>query len=777
MPATDRARPKRALWLMNHTTLRAFEVPLIQSFGYEVYLPKSFPYDEGNLSASVDYAYDSALTLDERDLETLNTKNLYTTLDDETVEIINRNFDVAFMGFFPEQLSTIVQRFDHTIIMRPFGLANGVTYTHVISAHLGMNFFRRLESAGSRFWFGQAYPNLAEIEEPPLRSRAVTLPLGLADTIGTPWKGDLKQVLFVCPRIGTSSYFRNVYLAFKELAKNLPHAVAGAQPIPVPDERVLGYLTRQAYDDVLSRSRVMYYHSQEKRHLHYHPLEAVKIGMPLIFMADGMLDELGGRTLPGRAASVEEAQKKLKRVLDGDRRFTREIIASQKTLLKEFSLEHCRDEWRKNFTTIAAANTPRVSPPRTRRPARVACILNEGYRGGTLEVAKAAAKMLASGSRQAGEPCEVAFYHLEQPLYSDADFADLAQEGIARGRFSWKLVDRPQLEAAMKLAGNTTPLSPDDTFSVPDDGINGLLQYDHWLFLTDRFPYAVAPLRPYSVYVHDCLQRYWPQLYGPTYEHAVIESVRNATQTLCSTDLTVDDVIHYIGVNPKRVKLVPLVTELAGESSAASVDPSSQTADQAPRYFVWPTNAASHKNHENMIRALEAYYEQHASKLTCIVTGVNTHLLDPDCDPDAPCPDHAKAIRQILDKSGLVGERLVIKGEMPRKQYWKLIAGAQFVVHPALIDNGTLVTVEAGSSGVPMLSHDYPPMRFYERRFEIPIQFMDATSPEDITRGLAFMEHNIGALRRTLPNRPHFQRFHWRAEAPAFWKAVRSEIV
>ena len=51
--------PKRALWLINHTTLRQFEVPILQSLGYEVFLPKTFPYDEGNLSASIEYSLSS----------------------------------------------------------------------------------------------------------------------------------------------------------------------------------------------------------------------------------------------------------------------------------------------------------------------------------------------------------------------------------------------------------------------------------------------------------------------------------------------------------------------------------------------------------------------------------------------------------------------------------------------------------------------------------------------------------------------------------------------
>lgn len=44
----------RVLWLLNHSTLRSFEIPqLIESGIEEIYLPKKFPYDEGNLSASI----------------------------------------------------------------------------------------------------------------------------------------------------------------------------------------------------------------------------------------------------------------------------------------------------------------------------------------------------------------------------------------------------------------------------------------------------------------------------------------------------------------------------------------------------------------------------------------------------------------------------------------------------------------------------------------------------------------------------------------------------
>ena len=58
-------RPLRVMWLLNHTTLRQFEIPQMESLGItEIFLPKSFPYDEGNLSASIDHSKDAALNLE-----------------------------------------------------------------------------------------------------------------------------------------------------------------------------------------------------------------------------------------------------------------------------------------------------------------------------------------------------------------------------------------------------------------------------------------------------------------------------------------------------------------------------------------------------------------------------------------------------------------------------------------------------------------------------------------------------------------------------------------
>ena len=71
------------------------------------------------------------------------------------------------------------------------------------------------------------------------------------------------------------------------------YTIGGAQPVQVNDKNVIGFVTREQHEFNMRQHRVMYYHSAEPNHIHYHPFEAVRAGMPLVFMADGMLDSMG----------------------------------------------------------------------------------------------------------------------------------------------------------------------------------------------------------------------------------------------------------------------------------------------------------------------------------------------------------------------------------------------------------------------------------------------------------------------------------------------------
>jgi len=114
--------------------------------------------------------------------------------------------------------------------MRPFGLSDA-TYTELTTKVLGRFFLKRIERIEHRFWFGQAYSHLSEVESGIYRRKAVTLPLGLADASPrSEWKGSDARILFVCPRIGTSPYYKDIYDQFKRDFGDHPHVIGGLNP-------------------------------------------------------------------------------------------------------------------------------------------------------------------------------------------------------------------------------------------------------------------------------------------------------------------------------------------------------------------------------------------------------------------------------------------------------------------------------------------------------------------------------------------------------------------
>lgn len=292
---------KRILWLYNHSTLIKSEVALLRELGYEVYVPKVIPFD---VSVAVNWESDRLLSIPEEAIEVLNKVDFYgEEIPEEAMAVMNEYFGMAIFGTFIEPLKSIAAHYKGIMIFHPFGLEDGASYTETIMLSAGIWLMKKLEEAGRRFWFGQSYENLMEIECDFFKRRMINLPIGMRDTvIEDRWRGNNGKVLFICPRIKINTYYEKIYKDFKTNFNGIPHSIGGAQPIPVEgDKTVLGYLPQKEYDDLYPSHSVMYYHSTNKRHVHYHPFEAVKCGLPLIFMGGGLLDKLGGKIFPDGA--------------------------------------------------------------------------------------------------------------------------------------------------------------------------------------------------------------------------------------------------------------------------------------------------------------------------------------------------------------------------------------------------------------------------------------------------------------------------------------------
>lgn len=746
------SKRERCLWLMNHKTLRAFEVPMLINMGFEVFCPKMFPYDEGNLSADVTYEYDVTLSIPEDVLERMNQENFYGSVSSQTMELLNQYFDIVFTGFFPEQLKMVVEGFKGVIVMQPFGLSNGLTYTQIISDTLGYNFLNKIEELGERFIFGQAYENIAGIECRILKNRAMYLPLGLKNAyVKDEWEGGDKRILFVCPRINTSPYFKNIYLNFKKDFAGFHYLVGGAQPIEVQDDSsVAGYMPGEQYEYCMKHLYVMFYHSREERHVHYHPFEAVKNGMPLIFMSGGILDSLGGKGLPGRCETIREARKKIARIMSGDEKFIQKIKKDQGILLERFTYEYCYEKWSQNLDDIRKQieETKRLkASAQVTKKKKLAVLLSEGYLGGVLDVAYRLLKSLQQGAEENNANLEIIFGYLDHKNFTEDMFDKFRDMGIRIRKFNWKYLTAEDINNVFKIQKYDF-LAENKVYCTADDGINFFTDCDHILFIIDRVPACFFSTIPYSVIVQDYIQRYLPGLMDRNLENNIFSLQRDADAVFVTTIPAMEDSIQYGGIKKEKIKLMPLLFDRVEAD---------RVKDHKEKYFLWSTNIGEHKNHRVLLKALEEYYDN-GGKLKCYMTGVNTELFDIKKKPKFNI-EYTKKIRNIIMHSKNLSSNLIIKGNMNKKEYFNLLAGARFLVHPGFTDNGNMSSVDAAFLGVPSISSDYPAMRYYEKVMGLKIRFVNPFDHEAWAEMLLKSEKDCEEWSKQLPTEQEMDQF------------------
>ena len=351
---------KRCLWIVNHKTLMPIECNLLRSFGYEVYSPKIIPNDPGYRSAVVDYSWDSTLSLDPYIIEYLNRHSFYDDTWSATLtDILNENFQLLITSWsgYTTPLFEAIRKFKGATVARVFGRENPARYSDFIPLAIDAPIlFDRIERGASKFWFGQAFDNLCEIEHPVIAAKALNLPVGLPGDFfehENTWIGDSEKALFLCPNIVDSAYYGNIYNNIVQDFNLLPMQIFGRQIKRPDDDRVLPYMSDSDLYSLYQHARLMIYPSIEPRHLHYSPLEAMIIGTPVIYKDGGLLERLAGTALPGQGSTAEEMNEKARRILNGDQDFIDAVRDSQKIILEKLSDASVHQQWVDALAKIA----------------------------------------------------------------------------------------------------------------------------------------------------------------------------------------------------------------------------------------------------------------------------------------------------------------------------------------------------------------------------------------------------------------------------------------
>ena len=342
-------RNRRILWLLNHKTLMPFEVGLLLELGYEVFTPKVLPPAARFRSAAVDASYDASLSIPAFALRRLNAFDFYESeWPADIVALVNRYFATVFIIPFGKQVPEALTKFEGQILFRAFGLDNTQTYVKALESMYGASIFARIDAVGDRFWFAEGYEQLSECEPPIIARKELFLPIGVPDTFwatANQYNGTDRRILFICPHVVTNSYYAEVYKAFKRDFGDLPHVIVGAQDVETDDPHVAGFVSNEELARLFRECVVNYYHSTERRHVHYSPIEAAINGMPVVYYADSLLGRMTEEVTHGRCADVKQAREAVERILANDVAFIEDVRKDQLSLSYQFSGPYCREVW------------------------------------------------------------------------------------------------------------------------------------------------------------------------------------------------------------------------------------------------------------------------------------------------------------------------------------------------------------------------------------------------------------------------------------------------
>jgi alpha-1,3-rhamnosyl/mannosyltransferase len=184
---------------------------------------------------------------------------------------------------------------------------------------------------------------------------------------------------------------------------------------------------------------------------------------------------------------------------------------------------------------------------------------------------------------------------------------------------------------------------------------------------------------PFVLTIHDLIDLHYPQFgkrkVGPYYRYGVAPVARRARAVITDDAVTAADLERFLGVDPARIRVVPLGVEPPPAAFPARAG--------GPPYFLYVGNHRGHKNLATLVRAWAALPA--ALEVDLVLTGSD---------------DVGEAFAGLTRARG----KLVFTGVVSEAELAALYRGARAYVHPALREGFGLPMLEAMRAGTPVIA-------------------------------------------------------------------------
>jgi len=235
-----------------------------------------------------------------------------------------------------------------------------------------------------------------------------------------------------------------------------------------------------------------------------------------------------------------------------------------------------------------------------------------------------------------------------------------------------------------------------------------------------------APV-PQVVTVHDLIFEAWPQAFpgvrARVLRALVPRSLRRASRVVADSRATAADLSARYGIDPARVRVVPLGPGRPPRPiGAPEAERLRAAAGAAAPYLLSVATSQPHKNLGALIEAFRLVHAREPALRLVLVGAAGT--------ADA-------AVRGAVAAAGLAGAA-VLAGRVDDSTLDALYAGALLFVFPSLMEGFGLPLLEAMQRGVPVLSSSAS---------SLPEVGGDAVAYVDATRPAAIAEAILGLVR------------------------------
>jgi glycosyltransferase involved in cell wall biosynthesis len=162
--------------------------------------------------------------------------------------------------------------------------------------------------------------------------------------------------------------------------------------------------------------------------------------------------------------------------------------------------------------------------------------------------------------------------------------------------------------------------------------------------------------------------------------------------------------------------------------------PGDWTWAEAP-FLICPANISPHKNHETLLRGVQAW----GRRWRLILTGPDTNFMDPGVKGE-----RQMALRALATPGFSNGTSLIGLGYVPDVLYYSLLKRSRALIMPTLAEGGGSFPVyEALINGVPVICSDIPVLREQMQRLRAEVLWFQPRDPGDLAARLAELEANF----------------------------------